>query len=321
MKITCPHCQHIFFAATRHVACQKCKANFDVWGTIETPGRIKKEIPRRTVQLPTITPERDPYSTSIGAVTPISDEVLELPAPGPIGERASETSPVLEPSFSVLPLELLNRKAAATELALAVVDQAGESGAVKRRNWLWIVAFAAIAVIAVGGFYLSRAISSVGQGEALTTVAAATAESAQPLSKASVAAGSSAQAVTDHRSENGAKLKVSPLVKAVETAQQPEKTEPSEQIPTRPRIVAPIGNFSLQIAARPDEAEAKKIAAQMQDAGTSARVVRVELSNRGIWYRVYVGAFETRAEAESYGAQLKRAGTIEEFLIADLRHR
>jgi cell division septation protein DedD len=214
----------------------------------------------------------------------------------------------------------LNRKAAETVLALAVVDKAGESGAPKRRTWLYVVALAAVAVItAIGGYYLNRAISSVGQGDTLTTVAAA--EKTQPVSKAGVPAGSSAQAVTDHTSENGTKLKVTPPVRAAETAKQPEKIEAPEQIPTRPRIVVPTGNFALQIAARPDEAEAKKIAEQMQDAGARARVVRAELPNRGTWYRVYVGAFETRAEAESYGAQLKRAGTIEEFLIADLRHR
>ena len=123
-------------------------------------------------------------------------------------------------------------------------------------------------------------------------------------------------------------------VKAAETAKEPEqaetperaetpkRAETPEQVPaTRPRIVVPTGNFALQIAARPDEAEAKKIAAQIQDAGGRARVVRAELPNRGTWYRVYVGAFETRAEAENYGAQLKRDGTIAEFLIADLRPR
>ena len=323
MKITCPYCQHVFFGATRHVACQKCSATFDVWGTINTPGSLKKENPRQTVQLPTSLPERDSSSKSIDAITPISDEVLELPAPGPIRARATETSPVLEPAFSMLPLELLNRKAAETELALAVIDKTGESGPAKSRNWFWAITLAAIAVIAaVGGYYLSRAISSVGQGETLTTVAAATAEGTQPVSKAGVPAGSSAQSVTDQGSENRTKPKITPLVKAAETAKQREKTEPSVQIPaTRPRIVSPTGNFALQIAARPDEAEAKKIAAQMQDAGRHARVVRTELPNRGTWYRVYVGAFETRAEAESYGAGLKRDGTIEEFLIADLRHR
>jgi len=73
--------------------------------------------------------------------------------------------------------------------------------------------------------------------------------------------------------------------------------------------------FSVQIAATQSEAEAQRI--QKRHAAEGARIAVAEVPGKGTWYRVRVGAYETRAEAERRRAALAQKG-VKGFVAAGL---
>lgn len=323
MQITCPRCRHTFFATTRHAVCNRCGAPFDVW-------------------------------VLLGAAP---NDVLELPEQGPLGAEALEKTPVLDESFTALPRELFAREtetlengtltsAAETADYPLISPHSASSGA-----WRWAVALASVVVAAVAIYYLLGALRSSPAGNALSEVSAATkADEASGAGGAGgvAAAGTTADgegAQSRERSDGASTARPASGAPATASDEKPDdksgtksgaesKSESGAQAEqeeesapaSRPRIVTPPGserasNFTLQVASRAQEEEARRIADRLIEAGERARVVRAEIPGRGLWYRVQIGSFETREEAARRGAALKRAGTIDDFLVADLRPR
>ena len=68
----------------------------------------------------------------------------------------------------------------------------------------------------------------------------------------------------------------------------------------------PSGAFAIQVGATQSEPEARRI--QRKFAADGARVAVADLPGKGRWYRVKIGSFATRAEAEHRLASLKARG-------------
>ena len=97
-------------------------------------------------------------------------------------------------------------------------------------------------------------------------------------------------------------------------AEEPPSTEPEKE-PARPQEPSsaaprptPAGEFLLQVASfqQADDAEAMK--ARLALRGLQAKVVDSDLGDRGTWYRVRLGPYAGRAQAEDVRDRLKRAG-------------
>ncbi|HET9530275.1 MAG TPA: SPOR domain-containing protein [Blastocatellia bacterium] len=73
--------------------------------------------------------------------------------------------------------------------------------------------------------------------------------------------------------------------------------------------------YTLQVAAFPDQHSTEIFAAQLTRAGKSPVWGSVNIAGRGIWYRVYIGEFETYARAQAEGVNLLSQGIIKEFLV------
>ncbi|MBI5070698.1 MAG: SPOR domain-containing protein [Deltaproteobacteria bacterium] len=73
------------------------------------------------------------------------------------------------------------------------------------------------------------------------------------------------------------------------------------------------GSFCVQIAATQSEAEAQRL--QKRHAAEGARVAVAEVPGKGTWYRVRVGAYPTREEAEKRRAALAQKG-VKGFVAA-----
>jgi len=69
---------------------------------------------------------------------------------------------------------------------------------------------------------------------------------------------------------------------------------------------AAAGAFAVQVGATQSETEAQRL--QKRHAGEGARIAVADVPGKGRWYRVKVGAFATRAEAEKRLAALKAKG-------------
>ncbi|MER3446143.1 MAG: hypothetical protein C4291_04570 [Candidatus Dadabacteria bacterium] len=75
------------------------------------------------------------------------------------------------------------------------------------------------------------------------------------------------------------------------------------------------GRYTVQIGASQREEEAKKIVKRLISKGYPAFIKSVEIPGKGTWYRIRVGTFKTREEAELYGDNLKKDPDIKSVLI------
>ncbi len=113
------------------------------------------------------------------------------------------------------------------------------------------------------------------------------------------------------------------------TDEQPEKP-PSAAVPTRttdagassalkdaftraqkPTGTTPDGQWTLQLSAYQDRAEADRYVAGLRDKGYAPYVVEANVPGKGTWYRVRMGRFGTRDAAGRYLADFKRETSID----------
>jgi cell division septation protein DedD len=81
---------------------------------------------------------------------------------------------------------------------------------------------------------------------------------------------------------------------------------PPERAATDPSALAEEarGAFTIQVGASQDRAEAQRILDRFK--GHRGRIVAAEIPRKGRWYRVRLGAFETKEAAERYLSDLSR---------------
>ncbi len=148
----------------------------------------------------------------------------------------------------------------------------------------------------------------------------------------STAAGSETQKTTDVASNAGAGEEAKSEL-ATEARSEAESRNPGEAVSVPPApettssnvtrspspsipVIPNNGEFTIQIASFSDQVQANDRAASLRPAGISGgSVVRVDLPNIGVRYRVYVGGFASREEAAGVALQLRAKNIIQEYLI------
>ena len=80
---------------------------------------------------------------------------------------------------------------------------------------------------------------------------------------------------------------------------------------------AQSGRFAVQLGASPDRAEAEARLKDAQAQKLEAYLVKSEVAGKGIFYRVRIGNYASRAAAEKAAQQFKASGAITEYFIAD----
>jgi DedD protein len=79
---------------------------------------------------------------------------------------------------------------------------------------------------------------------------------------------------------------------------------------------APKSFFTVQVKATQSSSEADKFAKKLRGQGYQSLVAEAEVEGKGKWYRVRVGKFETRAQADHYLLDFKRETHLEAFVTA-----
>jgi DedD protein len=79
---------------------------------------------------------------------------------------------------------------------------------------------------------------------------------------------------------------------------------------SRPAQTAPDGNWTLQLSAYQDRAEADRYLAGLRDRGYAPYVVEAQVAGKGTWYRVRMGRFGSREAASTYLADFQRETQI-----------
>jgi hypothetical protein len=76
------------------------------------------------------------------------------------------------------------------------------------------------------------------------------------------------------------------------------------------------GRFAVQLGASPDRAEAEAKLKDAQRQKLDAYLVKSEVPGKGIFYRVRLGNYSSRAAAEKAAQQFKASGAISEYFVA-----
>lgn len=88
----------------------------------------------------------------------------------------------------------------------------------------------------------------------------------------------------------------------------PAANDPMPPVSSKP--AADSGGFTIQVRSSPNEADAKQFADSLKSAGFDAYVMRADLGGKGVWFRVRVGRFQSREEAQREMGKLRsHAGT------------
>lgn len=93
----------------------------------------------------------------------------------------------------------------------------------------------------------------------------------------------------------------------------PPATVATPDAPSKPS--GESGGFTIQIRSSPNESDARQFAESLKAAGFDAYVMRADLGAKGIWYRVRVGRFESREEAQREIGKLRSNAKATEAII------
>lgn len=103
--------------------------------------------------------------------------------------------------------------------------------------------------------------------------------------------------------EGTAQQAVARTVAEVAAVQKPAAVLPTEAVAG--------GRFCIQVKSTQEKDDANRFAARLRDRGYAPYVQQVELPERGTWFRVRMGSFESRDAAGRYLADFKRETKID----------
>ncbi len=100
---------------------------------------------------------------------------------------------------------------------------------------------------------------------------------------------------------------------AATSAQQPREPPAPAKPRPEPKPAVPQAVFTVQVGSFRDRGAAEELAARMKAQGVSPQVVAAPVGGR-TWYRVQVGLYDTRAEAENLYRKTLRPKGIQGFV-------
>ena len=92
--------------------------------------------------------------------------------------------------------------------------------------------------------------------------------------------------------------------KAAEPAviKKPESIKIAEREAAKEVIETPVTTkaYTIQVASFRDTKKAKNKVSELKEENHQAYIVSRDLGSQGVWYRVYVGSFDTKTEAQAF---------------------
>jgi cell division septation protein DedD len=119
-------------------------------------------------------------------------------------------------------------------------------------------------------------------------------------------------ALTEPRQEPAATV---PSASAGKVTVPAKVVEPDAPKPGTAGIVPGSGSVILQIASYKDNAPALKLLSELMSEGYSGTVVRADLGQRGIWYRVRIGPYSSEKDANAALDTLRRERKLKGFIV------
>ncbi len=88
-------------------------------------------------------------------------------------------------------------------------------------------------------------------------------------------------------------------------------------VPVAVRLPLGKGDYAIQVGAFPTPDEAGQLAFKLKGRGYSAYVLTGNIPNKGIWYRVRVGHYANRADADAAGKKIAAAESMPFIIVSN----
>ena len=108
------------------------------------------------------------------------------------------------------------------------------------------------------------------------------------------------------------------LPQPVETPRTPVVEKPASPALSASRISDPMpgsGSVMLQVASYKDQLNARKLLQDLSSEGYAGTVVRAELGERGVWFRVRVGPYKSVKESEGVLKKLREQRKLKGYVV------
>jgi cell division septation protein DedD len=130
----------------------------------------------------------------------------------------------------------------------------------------------------------------------------------QPATQPAAPAHSEAAAPGAQKSDSA---HAAPKVDSVPSA--PKGSAPAQ--PAASEAAIPSGKFTLQVGSHPSLAESVEQMDRLKAQGLEAFRKSVDLREKGLWHRVYLGGYVSKEEAEKAGAKFRDQHLVESFVV------
>jgi len=245
----------------------------------------------------------------------VREEARIEPAPAPYLEESADVESVPAAALEVVPDTARATKRpvqSPAEFAAAFVASSDARGSRERRSILKkipVMPLVAVATVIVCAFVVWNAVVK----QRVRNAPPAPAQQAQPTPTAAATSGPGAMATqpaapkVDAAKKSGVEAPKAEVIADVKTpTQTPAPAQPQS---------ATTGGFTLQVLSAKDQNESEASVGRLKGASADAYVMRADLGGRGVWYRVRIGRYQSRAEAQAAGSKLVAAGRISTFII------
>ncbi len=101
--------------------------------------------------------------------------------------------------------------------------------------------------------------------------------------------------------------------KADSVPSAPKGSAPAQ--PVTSEATMPSGKFTLQVGSHPTLAESVEQMDRLKAQGLEAFRKSVDLKEKGLWHRVYLGGYASKEEAEKAGAKFRDQRLVESFVV------
>jgi cell division septation protein DedD len=98
----------------------------------------------------------------------------------------------------------------------------------------------------------------------------------------------------------------------------PEADNKTDDKTAEKTLTEPSGKYTLQVGSYPTEAEAKERVDSLREHGLNPFLRQAEVKGLGLRYRLFVGGFASREEAEKSGKEYQAQHVIHSFLVSNL---
>ncbi|MDI6736407.1 MAG: SPOR domain-containing protein [bacterium] len=104
-------------------------------------------------------------------------------------------------------------------------------------------------------------------------------------------------------------------VQKTEEKAKEEKITQGDISPQTPEVPSEEGKYTIQLQSSRDRQKVEELLTELRNRGYAAYVIQADLKEKGVWYRIRLGKYDSKEEAIQDAERLKNMGVFSSYLI------